>query len=253
MRFYIKNFSKISFFMLFILLILTGCTANKKVFTPSYTSHKFSADLNKELVVNIGDSLFVSGEYIEGEAIIIGETFNSTLPGSMMIPFPVTINEGIIPLTEIRDDGKYFCADLNQATASFPGLGSVVRKGDCIGIRINEGKLEWVVDNSNYNRGMETIWTRDISEKELETIKFQENTKTPFKIKSLRKIIFDGHYKDVLNFTLEEYFYNNVDKKRFHFDLEKNKPTIVGIKGNIFEIIDVDNVKMKYKWIKFEN
>jgi hypothetical protein len=63
------------------------------------------------------------------------------------------------------------CGEIDKVTASFPGLGSVIRSGDCVGIRISGkrisgNKMQWVVDNSNYN-GFTTIYKSNIKNSEI--------------------------------------------------------------------------------------
>lgn len=240
------------YLLLFFSLPIIGCglfhTKSEK-YNPYYTK-QFTAPLNTILTVNTGDDLFVEGIYIRNEIISLNKEFDGYLPGSMFIPFPVYIEKGDLFLKSISDSWKYYCAKPGTAKASFPGLGSVISDGDCVGIRIStEGSdFEWVVDNSNYNK-QTTIWTRNITstEKEHVTHKILES---PFAIKEFKHITFNGHYGGMFHFTYEEWTQNKLVSKDFTFDRSKNGPTIVGIKGKIFNILDADNVKLSYEWVK---
>jgi hypothetical protein len=73
----------------------------------------------------------------------------------------------------------------------------------------------------------------------------------PFKVHSLKKILFDGFYGGQLHFCWEEIAGVNKESREFTFDFS-GQPTLVGIKGNQFIIHKADNVKMVYVWKKFD-
>ena len=245
----IKNVTSV--FLISTLLI--GCSAQRTKPKEVISYKKFSAPLNTDLSVQTGDPLFLEGKYVEGEEIIITEPLDLMIPGSMFIPFPVFIDQGNLELTSISSKWKYYCGAEDKVAASFPGLGSVIRSGDCVGIRIsknNPEKAEWVVDNSNYNR-MTTIYTSSLSKNEKEIFK-PLNSKSPFKVYEVRKIVFDGFYGGQIHFTWTEIIGNNKSEKEFTFDFN-GAPTQVGIKGNIFTINSADNIYLNYKWNKISN
>jgi hypothetical protein len=235
-------------------IIVAGCVAQPSrtsLVADPYTSKKFNAPVGREIEVNTGEALFVEGSYIEGEAITVSEPVDLMIPGSMMIPFPVHINAGLLELSRIDSSWKYYCAQNGKAAASFPGLGSVIREGDCVGIRtsLDGTQKRWVVDNSNYNR-METIWDKSLNASDASKYTPKPSQK-PFKIKNIRRIIFNGYYGGQLHFTWEEIIDTSKESKEFTFDFAE-KPTPVGIKGNQFNIISADNTKLVYKWVKFD-
>lgn len=245
-------FSKL--IVLTIVTLVMGCVAQGAHQLPQesiYSLEKFNAPLGSKLSVETGNSIFVEGEYIKGEHIEISEPIDKMIPGSMMIPFPVHIDPGSLKMTRITPSWKYYCADIDKAAASFPGLGSVIRDGDCVGIRISiDGSdREWVVDNSNYNRGWgTTIYSKNMSQEEI--AKYKPNpSKKPFKIKNIKRIVFDGYYGGQVHFSWENISYNKDEEKEFTFDFT-NRPTLVGIKGNQFIVHSVDNVQLVYEWKK---
>jgi hypothetical protein len=231
--------------------VITGCVAQREraeTQAEVYALHSFSAPLDQELSVNTGEAIFVEGRYIEGEYIDLPQSIDMMIPGSLMIPFPVHIDSGRIELTKIRGDWKYYCADEGRAAASFPGLGSVIRQGDCVGIRVssNAARKEWVVDNSNYNR-MNTVWYKSLNQDERTKYSPVASSK-PFKIQGLRRIVFDGYYGSQLHFTWEGESTRFRESKEFVFDFA-GRPTILGIKGNQFEVVAANNVRLRYKWL----
>lgn len=124
----------------------------------------FQAPIGQPLTVQTGDPIYVEGRYISGEAFNLSKNVHVYLPGSLHVPFPVSIDAGMLRMRAIRGNWKYFCARPSTATASFPGMGSVVAPGDCIGLRqsLRDGQLEWVVDNSHYTHTT-TVWSRFIA------------------------------------------------------------------------------------------
>ncbi len=99
----------------------------------------------------------------------------SSMPGSMGIRFRFWLPAGRYAISHRFGGWDYYCASLEEAGASFPGLGSVVRPGDCVGLRRrqSDGELQWVVDNSVYNR-MTTVWSRRVTNAEVASLEFVE-------------------------------------------------------------------------------
>ena len=231
--------------------LLCACASNKSV--DLYEVHKFNAPLYTGLRVETGESLYVQGEYINGEKIVIDVDQSMMIPGSMFIPFPIGIGVGDLYLTRITADWRYYCGEDGNVEASFPGLGSVIASGDCVGIRISTDKKdkEWVVDNSIYNSryGRETVWSRSMAKEDLE--KYNPiPADVLFKVKSLTTITFDGYYGKQLHFTWTEWAGNKNHSQDFIFDFDGN-PTLVGIKGNLFTVVRADNTGLDYQWKRF--
>jgi len=241
------------FFLITLITCLAGCVASPPLDTTKdlFTHKNFNAPLGKHLEAETGNTIFLEGSFIDGEAIRISKPLDMMMPGNMFIPFPVHIDIGELRLTTISTPWKYYCADSGKAAASFPGLGSVIRSGDCVGIRISldNNKPEWVVDNSNYNRS-KTIWSMSMSSSEEQEFK-PYPIKTPFKVQQLKKITFDGYYGNMIHFTFEDITPDGKETKQFTFDYS-GKPVLVGIKGNQFIVHQADNVKMIYEWTKFD-
>ncbi|MCR4290220.1 MAG: hypothetical protein NUV86_08165 [Candidatus Scalindua sp.] len=239
--------------IIFILLVLlTGCVTNKPM--PNlYSIKSYNAPIGKQLAVETGESLFVDGEYIEGEVIIINKKIEKMIPGSMHIPFPITIDKGSLRLTKLSNEWRYYSAEKGKFRATFPGLGSVLREGDTIGIRISHDKTdkEWFVDNSNYNsRYRGTIWTKNLSQEEKSTF-IPKPSGYIFEARTLKEIVFDGYYGGQVHFQWKEFVDGHSQQKDFIFDFN-GSGTEVGINGNHFIIHSADNVKLFYEWIKIK-
>ena len=234
--------------IIFAVLTLSGCAATQPSNIP-LSFHKFTAPLGVEHTVETGGSIFVEGEFIDGETITIPESLDLMIPGAMFIPFPVHVAKGTLEMKRISGGDKYYCGDLSQSTASFPGLGTVVAPGDCIGIRIStDGSMSWIVDNSNYNRRYGTVWTRGIPAEDVAKYKPKKSS-VPFDARSLVKLTFDGYYGGQLHFSWTEFEGREKSTQKFIFDF--GGPTMVGIKGKNFQAIKADNLGFTYKWVKF--
>ena len=237
------------------ILLLTGCVAQQTKMSDDHSQQfqtiKFAPDVGKELVVETGDEMFVEGDYIPGQSLNIASRVDKIIPGSMMIPFPMSIDAGLIHMNRITRNWKYFCADPSLSAASFPGLGSVVRQGDCVGVRqsIDGSKMQWVVDNSVYNRGLNTVYTLNLSPDEREEF-VPSASNIPFSVKTLTTVRFDGYYGGQLHFSYESINGTQIKEQQFIFDYDATSEVLVGIKGKRFTVIHADNITLSYRWEK---
>lgn len=206
------------------------------------------------LSVDVGETIFAKGEFAFQEAYELHSPIQSKMPGSMGIPFNFSIEESLLTKTYRRGDFEYFCAPFEQVNAWFKGLGKVIRQGDCVGVRrhMSSDKLQWTVDNSVHN-GMPTVWHRDYEKSEDPKL-----TKTEGDVSAadsnMTQIRFDGYYSNLLHFTLIERAGATAKETEFKFDYPPHDSAAVyGIKGNIFEVLDVNNIELSYQWIGFSN
>lgn len=217
-----------------------------------YEEVQFHAPLETPLIATTGSDIFVAGTYIKSETVHLHKEVSLLIPGAMGIPFHVVLQAGPLPMVRIHGEWKYFCAAVEQAQASFPGLGSVVRDGDCIGMRqsMRSGQYEWIVDNSIYNnaRTGSWIWSRKVAAEFTEFEK--KSSSTPFKARALHRIVYDGMSGGQFRFTLEDITSSQVSSKSFAFDRASQGATVVGIKGKVFRILKADNTQIEYVWEK---
>lgn len=232
--------------------LLTGCGSappkTKPVFGIEY--ERFSAPLGEVLSVNIGEHIFVEGEVARVPVLIMSSGIQSKMPGAYGIPFSFSIDQTELYLRFERGADEYFCAPESARSASFPGLGSVVAPEDCIGIRRNKstGDLDWVVDNSIHN-GTNTVWSRTVKPKD--SVSFEDRTMT---IKDRRAdmevIYFQGFYSGLLHFEYHEFDDGESRIQDFKFDYPpKEGDSVYGVRGKVFEVVDVDNTHLNYRWV----
>lgn len=237
------------------LVFLAGCVAQPTktsvIDSKQFETIKFSPILGAKLAVETGDEMFVEGDYIPGQLVDITDRVDKFIPGSMLIPFPMSIEAGVIHMNKITSNWKYFCADPSMSAASFPGLGSVVRQGDCVGIRESKdgSRMQWVVDNSKYNRGLNTVYTLNLSPEEQSKYRPSKST-IPFSVKALTTITYDGYYGGQLHFTYESIIGAQVKEQQFIFDYDSASEVLIGIKGKRFTVIQADNITLSYRWEK---
>ena len=232
-----------------VLLAATGCaTPPPEVIRDPYAVRPFSAPLGQALRVETGNALFVSGTYVEGEQIVLTRPVDMMLPGSMFIPFPVRIEAGALTLRHIGAH-KYYCAAEGRATATFPGLGSVISSGDCVGVRVptRGGEPEWVVDNSKHNRS-QTIWPKTMSPDERAQIQVRPSPE-PFKVRDMTRIVFDGYHGKELHFKLIESRGQQQESRAFTFDFN-GEATVVGVRGHQWKVLSAGNLDMRYEWVR---
>lgn len=117
--------------------------------------------------VTAGQEFYAEAQLEEIPAYRLERTFKSSMAGAMFFPFSFSIDSDLLVRTKKTVSGwEYFVPLDGKFTASHGVLGSVIRDGDTVGLRVNaSGKMEWFVDNSNYN-GYTTIWTRKVKKKD---------------------------------------------------------------------------------------
>lgn len=210
----------------------------------------FTEQVGVELYANTGDSIFVSGSIGKVEALSMSGSIASTMPGGYALPFDFSIARSDLRLSFQTDGHLYYAAPSDKSAASHGLLGNVLRSGDSVGIRVDKtsGEYEWYVDNSNYNR-MRSCWSRRVREDDNITF-----TKTKVTVvdgsSALKEIVFDGFYNGLIHFTFRDSVGGKSVEKQFAFNVVNDKPTTIGIKGNMLEILTVDSVGMKYKWLR---
>lgn len=238
---------------LVVTAFLAGCGSAPPRTYPNYSVEfeRFSAPLGEDLYVDVGDHIFVEGEIARAPVLQMSGGIASTMPGAYGVPFSFRIDQTDLALRFERGIHEFFCAPTDSRSASFPSLGVVVSPNDCVGVRRNKssGLLEWVVDNSYHNNGMTTVWTRKI--KPGDGVEFSESMVVVEDNRAdMEAIYFQGYYSDLLHFTYHKLDNGRPSQQDFKFDYPpKEGEAIYGVRGKVFEVLDVDNTQFKYKWV----
>jgi hypothetical protein len=210
-------------------------------------SETFATPTQTVLSATTGEAIFVEGEHVFRNVMVLKSEIRSTMPGSMMIPFSFTISPGDLVFRNSGREWEYFCADASKSTASFPGLGSVVEAGDCVGVRrrLSDGRLEWVVDNSRYN-GFATVWSRRVRTNESAALAAVEQRQVMTDISVHRAVYFDGFYSGLLNFT----FHDGDQRREMKFDYDGTSEKMIGMLGKRLVVLRADSVELRYRWVE---
>jgi hypothetical protein len=207
--------------------------------------HAYETPAGVELAVTTGEVVYVAGSYALSDALTLAQDVSSTMPGSMRIPFGFSIKAGTYLQSRADVVWTGFCAPIYVASASFPGLGSVVSEGDCIGVRRRnaDGALQWVVDNSVHN-GMRTVWSRSVRDKEAELLSFSKTERLAGA--EIDKVVtFDGYYGGLLNFTFTE----GARRREMKFDYDGRSEKMIGMLGKRMLVLKADSVELRYRWV----
>ena len=214
---------------------------------------QFAASIGEEKIASAGDSIFVHGQVGRIEAFEMSAGITSTMPGAYGVPFDFSIDRSQLQGVFQTANHQYFAAPSEASRASHSLVGNVLAQGDSVGMRVSRttGEHEWYVDNSRYNRS-DTVWHRVVKKEDgvefvptsVGTIDSQSNLTT---------ITYDGYYSDLLHFTFEVVEGGELEETEFKFDVEEGEITPVNIRGNIFEVLGVDNLGMRYRWVKVSN
>lgn len=209
-------------------------------------TERFATPSGKTLSVTTGESVFVEGNYALRDTFVLTAEINSTMPGSMMIPFSFRIEPGDLVFRGASREWEYFCAPNDRSAASFPGLGSVVSNGDCVGLRrrLSDNRLEWTVDNSIHN-GMTTIWSRRVRDNEMALLR-EEERQVITDVAVRRAVYFDGFYSGLLNFT----FVDGGQRREMKFDYGGEGEKLIGMVGKRMLVLGADSVELRYRWVE---
>ena len=245
----LRNFAASLVFL--SMVIACGGAPTRQSVSPNVVKEQFSEPLGVPLSVRVGDSIYSQGQVAYKQNLRLAEEYQGTMPGAYRVPFSFSVQSTVLDLRYARGDHDYYCADDGKASASFPGLGSVIAQGDCVGVRVHKesGEIEWVVDNSNHNR-QTTVWSTKYDEQDDPQL-IPDTTRFYDAALELTEIRFDGFYSDLLHFTLVEHKRGEVEERAFRFDYPPQRgEAIYGIRGQTFEVLNVSNVGMEYKWLE---
>ena len=120
-----------------------------------------------------------------------------------------------------------------------------------MGVRqsIGGSKMQWVSDNSVYNRGLNTAYTLNLSPDEREEF-VPSVGNIHFSVKTLTTVRFDGYYGGQLHFSYEIINGTQIKEQQFIFDYDSISEALVGIKGKRFAVIHADNITLSHRWEK---
>lgn len=213
----------------------------------------FQAQIGVELAATAGQTIFVEGSLqLLVPALELSDRIDSTMPGAYSLPFDFYIEKTTLLLIYQTDSHLYYDAPPEDCGASHSVLGNVLATGDLVGVRVakeSNGKYEWFVDNSVYNR-MRTVWSREVTPDErisLIATTAVRDSKNP----EGTLLLFHGYYGGQVHFQLIRQHHEASDVQELHFDMEPSgTPTVIAIQGLVLEVLSAGNLGIKYRWIR---
>lgn len=234
-----------------VLAAAASCGVGRRYPANNMTELTVKPDLQIELYANTGDDLFVEGTAVQAKALRMSGPFSGSIPGAYGLPFDLSIAQTDLVhqfSTAIHD---YYVAEYELTDSRHSLRGKVIVPGDFAGVRVHKktGQKQWFVDNSRYNR-QETVWAGNVNEED--GVEFEETNvvlvNNRSRVKTLR---FAGHRSNQVQFEFVDRQGQAVTEDSFTFDLADTGTTTVGVKGYVLEVLGVDNVGIRYRWISF--
>lgn len=149
------------------LLLTVVLTISSFLPASGQVKRKYAPRENEAVVVTAGQTFYTEFTSVPTVGIKLERPFRSSMAGAMGFPFSFELMDPLlVPVAPHEDGWRYFAPKDGAFKASHGLLGSVIRPGDSVGIRISpNGEAEWFVDNSVYN-GFRTIWSRKMKKKD---------------------------------------------------------------------------------------
>lgn len=163
--------------------------------------------------------------------------FKSSMAGAMGLPFTFAIDGVLLVPAGTSKNGEwtYYIPADNKFRASHWLLGSVIREGDSVGLRVHSsGRREWFVDNSKYN-GMTTIWSRRLKEGDPKLTRVQTNKVEPSGL-PINKLFFLGVSDEEVRIRSETIDPSGTVRDEFTYPVNSNGEAIVQVKGAEFKL-----------------
>jgi hypothetical protein len=194
-----------------------------------------------------GDTIFSEDRTKTEPAFCLDEPINSTMPGAYGIHFNFSIDPGVLRYVHENDTFVVFAS--SSAKATFMG-GSVISENDTVGIFFRKSdieKLSWFVDNTEWNGGIQTVWTRDLKPEEYGKIR-----KCIVPIKGTKTTIFsikyDGYKFGTIDFSKEIRTGESLEAKNISILTEAKTDIAAKIDNKTIDIIQVFEDGIIYKW-----
>lgn len=232
-------------------VLLAGCGVGQRYSANTATELTVRPKLLVEMHANTGDDLLVEGTAVQAKALRMSGPFAGSIPGAYGLPFSLSIAQTDLVHQFSTGAHDYYVADYELVDSRHSMIGSVIRPGDMAGIRVNKktGGKQWFVDNSRFN-GYETVWAGSVQDSD--GVEFEEVSVLIVNNQSrLRTLRFAGHRSKQVYFELIDRQGSSSLKDSFAFDLADAGSTTIGVQGYILEVLGVDNVGLRYRWISF--
>ncbi|WP_157219780.1 hypothetical protein [Flavisphingomonas formosensis] len=187
-----------------------------------------------------GQEFYVETAVRSVPAYRLAYPFKSSMAGAMGLPFSFSIDDPLLILKGRSEDGvwAYFVPQNDAFHASHGLLGSVIRPGDMVGLRVDKhGVKEWFVDNSHYNRGLNTIWTRRVKEGDPPMELVESSTKTIGR-EPIERLVYLGVEQGRMKIRYEQFTAGRSSQKdEFTFPVDKEGRGLGAVNGAEFSVV----------------
>jgi len=187
-----------------------------------------------------GQEFYVETAVRSVPAYRLARPFKSSMAGVMGLPFGFAIDDPLLVYAGKSEDGTWsYFIPRNDAFRAYHGLlGSVIRSGDSVGLRVDQhGLKEWFVDNSNYNSGHVTIWTRRVKDSDPPMELVEAPTKT-IGSDPIERLVYLGVEQGRMKIRYERFAAGGrTEKDEFTFPVDKDGRGNGAVNGAEFSVI----------------
>jgi hypothetical protein len=241
--------------ILLLSAILWGCVSSHEVFVPQAsveTLTTIGSEVGKTKKVSLGEVMYLDGDVGTSHGLQLMNAIKASIPGAAGLPFTFNIQPCILMPEFVTRNYTYYAAPQTKATATHTLLGTVVKPGDTIGVRVlnqNSG-MEWYVDNSIYNssRPRSIIWSRPV--RHSDSVSFKPRMDLTKAIQGTasryREVTYSGFINNAYQISFREVNESRDYEKDFLIPKSNEGVTIVSIKGAIIEILSHDNLGVTF-------
>jgi len=187
--------------------------------------------------VTAGQEFYAETQLEEVPAYKLERPFKSSMAGAMGFPFGFAIESELLIRTKTTNSGwEYFVPADGKFRAYHGILGSVIREGDTVGLRVHSsGRMEWFVDNSNYN-GYTTIWSRKLKKKDPQVTRITTTLTEPTGDAVERLIYLGLDANGNARIRHERILKTDIVRDEFTFPLDENGQGAGAVRGAQFLI-----------------
>ena len=226
--------------LLYVILIFSGF----RVSAQSDFIHHVAPNVGQKIEVTPGQQ-FYSDLYTRPlMAYHLDHPFKSKMPGAMGMKFSFSIDDSLLMPSGKSHNGEwsYYIPNENRFKASYSLLGSVIRDGDSVGLRVSRnGIKEWFVDNSIYNH-MISIWTRKVNADDPAITMVPTGKEIPSNL-PINRLIYLGCVDEKIRIRIETVDPTyGLQKDEFIYPIDKSGHAIFSVKGAEFTL-DVIGLK----------
>lgn len=185
--------------------------------------------------VTAGQEFYAETKVEQVPAYKLERPFKSSMAGAGGFPFGFEIGSDLLMYYGQSENGwQYFVPEKFRAYHGL--LGSVIRQGDTVGLRVGtSGNMEWFVDNSVYN-GFTTIWSRRVKPKDpkLTRIMTEATRPTGGAVERLIYLGLDANKNARIRY--ERVYKSDVVRDEFTFPLDDKGQGLGAVRGAEFQI-----------------